>query len=66
MKMKEERVKSKQLMHENTKMQNYILGEDRKKRLYQEMEEKFVHEFEIPELERRKNELGNLLCCYCV
>lgn len=57
--MKEERERSKQLMHENTKKQNYILGEDRRKRLYQEMEEKFVHEVEMPELERRKHELGN-------
>ena len=28
------------------------------KRLYQEMEEKFVKEVEMPELERRKIELG--------
>lgn len=30
--MKEDRLKSKQRMHENTKKQNYIFGEDKKKR----------------------------------
>jgi hypothetical protein len=47
-------------MEENTKAQNVHFGEERKKRLYQEMEEKFVHDVEMPELERRKHELGNI------
>ena len=47
-------------MKENTKRQNLILGENRKKRLYQQMEEKFVHDVEMPELERRKHELGTV------
>ena len=56
--MKEDRFRSKQKMIENTKHQNYILGEERKKRLYQEMEEKYVQDVEMPELERRKHELA--------
>jgi hypothetical protein len=56
--MKEDRQRSKQMMQENTKRQNYILGEDRKKRLYQDMEEKYVQDVEMPELERRKHELA--------
>ena len=56
--MKEDRMRSRVLMKENTKHQNYILGENRKKRLYQEMEEKFVQDVEMPELERRKHELA--------
>jgi hypothetical protein len=56
--MKEERLKSRMAMKENTKRQNFILGENRKKRLYKQMEEKFVHDVEMPELERRKHELG--------
>lgn len=58
LKMKEDRMKSKMKMEENTKKQNIIFGEEKKKRLYQEMEERFKHEVEMPELERRKHELG--------
>ena len=58
--MKEDRLRSKKEMEINTKKQNYMLG-DKKKRLYQEMEERFVHEVEMPELERRKHELGIVL-----
>lgn len=60
-KMKEDRLRSRKQMKENTKKQNFIFGENRKKRLYQEMEEKFVHEVEMPELERRKHELGKVI-----
>jgi len=59
--MKEDRLRSRKQMKENTKKQNFIFGENRKKRLYQEMEEKFVHEVEMPELERRKHELGKVI-----
>ena len=44
-------------MDKNTK---HLLGGDNKRRLYKEMEDKFVHEVEMPELERRKIELGKL------
>ncbi|CAI2372526.1 unnamed protein product [Moneuplotes crassus] len=57
-KLKKDRLKSKQEMQKNTKKQNHILGEDKKKRLYQQMEERYVKEYQIPELERRKNELA--------
>lgn len=62
--MKEERLRSRMAMKENTKRQNFILGENRKKRLYQQMEEKFAQEVEMPELERRKHELGRLINYY--
>ena len=64
MKMKEERMRSMIEMKENTKRQNIILGEEKKKRLYQEMEERFHREIETPELERRKQELGILIIYY--
>lgn len=58
--MKEDRIKSKRQMENNSKNLNIILGEERKKRINKEIEEKIIQDIEMPELERRKIELGIL------
>lgn len=56
--MKEDRIKSKRQMEHNSKNINLIIGEERKKRINKEIEERIIQDIEMPELERRKIELG--------
>ena len=57
--MKEDRIKSKQQMDANSKNLNLIIGDVRKKRIHRDLEERFAQDIEMPELEKRKHELGN-------
>ena len=56
--MKEDRIKSKRQMEANTKNLNIIIGEERKKRIHKDLDERNLQDIEMPELERRKHELG--------